>query len=120
MIVKAADFMDDICRPKSRDAKFCVSRGGICCYCQRFIEWVYWYGLDVRRKILRLYMGDMLLLSADYWMGVLAWVGRETQDFASLLEGYAAIVSGLLNGCIGMGWTGDARFCVSTGRTPSV
>ena len=27
MSVEAADFMDDICRPKSRDAKFCVSRG---------------------------------------------------------------------------------------------
>ena len=35
-------FMDDIRRPKSRDAKFCVSRGVICCYCQRIIEWVYW------------------------------------------------------------------------------
>ena len=59
----------------------------------------------MRRKILRLYWGDMLLLPADYWMGVLAWVGRETQDFASLQGGYAAIVSGLLNGCIGVGRT---------------
>ena len=53
-------------------------------------------------------------------MGVLAWVACETQDFASLQGGYAAIASGLLNGCIDMGWTGDARFCVSTGRTPLV
>ena len=36
-------------------------------------------------------------------MGVLAWVGRETQDFVSLLGVYAVIASGLLNGCIGMG-----------------
>ena len=61
MIVEAADFMDDIRRPKSRDAKFYVSRGGICCYCQRFIEWVYWHWLDVRRKILRLYWADARL-----------------------------------------------------------
>ena len=53
-------------------------------------------------------------------MDVLVWVARETQDFASLHGAYAVIVSGLLNGCIGMGRTGDARFCVSTGRTPSV
>ena len=71
MIVKAADFMDDICRPKSRDAKFCVSRGGICCYCQRFIEWVYWYGLDVRRKILCLYWADAVGLMC----GVVRMVG---------------------------------------------
>ena len=62
----------------------------------------------------------MLLLSADYWMGVLALAGRETQDFASLQGGYAAIASGLLDGCIGIGWTGDERFCVSSGRTPLV
>ena len=62
----------------------------------------------------------MLFLPADYWMGVLALAGRETQDFASLQGGYADIASGLLNGCIGIGWTGDARFCVSTGRTPLV
>ena len=42
----------------------------------------------------------------------------ETQDFASLQGGYAAIVSGLLNGCIGMGCSGDARFCVSTWLSP--
>ena len=53
-------------------------------------------------------------------MGVLVWAGRETQDFASLLGVYAVIASGLLDGCIGIGWTGDARFCVSTGRTPLV
>ena len=29
----------------------------------------------------------MLLLPADYWIGVLALAGRETQDFASLLGG---------------------------------
>ena len=27
MSAEAADFMDDICRPKIRDAKFCVSTG---------------------------------------------------------------------------------------------
>ena len=46
----------------------------------------------------------MLLLPADYWMGVLALAGRETQDFASLQGGYAVIASGLLDGCIGIGW----------------
>ena len=70
---------------ESRDARFCVSRRGICDYCQRFVEWVYWYWRNVRRKILRLYWGDMLLLTAVCWMSVLAWAGRETQDFASLL-----------------------------------
>ena len=48
-------------------------------------------------------------------MGVLAWVGRETQDFASHKGVYAAIASGLLDGCIGIGRTGDAKFCVSQG-----
>ena len=41
---------------KSRDAKSCVSQGGICDYCQAY-----------------------------YWMSVLLWEGRETQHFASLL-----------------------------------
>ena len=40
---------------KSRDARFCVSQGRICIYCQ----WRYSMGIlawqDVRRKILRLY-----------------------------------------------------------------
>ena len=36
---------------------------------------------------MRLYRGYMLLLPADYWMGVLVLAGRETQDFASLLGG---------------------------------
>ena len=47
-------------------------------------------------------------------MSILVWAARETQDFASLLGAYAVIASGLLNGGIGMGRTGDARFCVST------
>jgi len=42
----------------------------------------------------------------------------ETQDFASHKGVYAAIASGLLDGCIGIGWTGDARFCVSTWLSP--
>ena len=48
-------------------------------------------------------------------MSVLVWAERETQNFASLLGRYAVIDSGLLNECIGMGRTGDARFCVSQG-----
>ena len=64
--------------------------------------------------------GVYAVIASGLWMGVLALAGRETQDFASLQGGYAAIVSGLLNGCIGMGCSGDARFCVSTGRTPLV
>ena len=51
-------------------------------------------------------------------MSVLVWAERETEDFASLLGRYAVIDSGLLNECIGMGRTGDARFCVSTGLVP--
>ena len=46
---------DDIRCFKSRDARFCVSQGRICIYCQ-------W----------------------RYSMRILAWAGRETQDFASL------------------------------------
>ena len=42
----------------------------------------------------------------------------ETQNFASLLRGYAFIVIGLSHVHVGVGGTGDARFCVSTGRTP--
>ena len=51
-------------------------------------------------------------------MSVLVLAERETQNFASLLGRYAVIDSGLLNECIGMGRTGDARFCVSTGLAP--
>ena len=39
----------------------------------------------------------------------------ETQNFASLLRGYAFIVIGLSHVHVGVGGTGDARFCVSTG-----
>ena len=46
---------DDIRCFKSRDARFCVSQGDICVYCQWRYSWVYCYGLLVRRKILRLY-----------------------------------------------------------------
>ena len=42
----------------------------------------------------------------------------ETQNFASHEGLYAVIVSGLLNGCIGVGRTGDARFCNAIGLTP--
>ena len=118
MSVEAADFMDDIGRPKRRDARFCVSRGSICCYCQRIIEWVYWYGLLVRRKILRLYWAVAIEYDGYYHVLYSLRAKVETQNFASHEGVYAAIVSGLLNGCIVMGRTGDARFCVSTGRTP--
>ena len=39
---------------------------------------------------------------------------RETQDFASLLGRNAMKEGRVLILYIGMGWTGDARFCVST------
>ena len=42
----------------------------------------------------------------------------ETQNLASHKGVYAIIVSILLNECIDMGRTGDARFCVSTGLAP--
>ena len=42
----------------------------------------------------------------------------ETKDFASHEGVYAIIVKLLLNEYIAMAWTGDARFCVSTGLTP--
>ena len=42
----------------------------------------------------------------------------ETQDFASHKGVYAAIASGLVDGCIGIGWTGDARFCNAIGLSP--
>ena len=56
----------------------------------------------------------MHLLSTYYCVRKSVWVARETQDFASLLGVHAVIASGILNECIGMGRTGDARFCVST------
>ena len=49
-------------RIKSRDAKFCVSQGGICFCCLRCVVCWCRYGLDVRRKILRLYRLAPLLL----------------------------------------------------------
>ena len=59
------------------DARFCVSTGGICCYCQRFIEWVYWHWLDGRRKILRLYWADAVGLM--WWSGArgVLWLRRD-------------------------------------------
>ena len=44
----------------------------------------------------------------------------ETQNFASLLRGYAFIVIGLSHVHVGVGGTGDAKSCVSTGLTPSL
>ena len=41
----------------------------------------------------------------------------ETQNFASLLRGYAFVGGGLLCVYVDMGCSGDARFCVSTGGT---
>ena len=42
----------------------------------------------------------------------------ETQNFASLLRENAFIVIGLSHVYVGVGGTGDARFCVSTGLAP--
>ena len=39
----------------------------------------------------------------------------ETQNLASHKQGYAFIVCDVLFAGVAMGWTGDARFCVSTG-----
>ena len=74
----------------------------------------------MRRKILQ--RNRAVAVGYDgYYHGLYSLFAKvETQDFASLQGGYAAIASGLLDGCIGIGWTGDARFCVSTGRTPLV
>ena len=59
------------------DARFCVSTGGICCYCQRIIGWVYWHWLDGRRKILRLYWADAVGLM--WWSGArgVLWLRRD-------------------------------------------
>ena len=47
-------------------------------------------------------------------MRMLVWAGRETQDFASLLWLNAYVFSVLWHAHVGMGYSGDARFCVST------
>ena len=72
----------------------------------------------MRRKILQRNRADVVGYDG-YYHGLYSLCTKvETQDFASHEGVYAAIVSGLLNGCIGMGRMGDARFCVSTGLTP--
>ena len=59
----------------------------------------------MRRKILQ--RNRAVAVGYDgYYHGLYSLFAKvETQDFASLQGGYAAIVSGLLNGCIGVGRT---------------
>ena len=49
-----------------------------------------------------------------------AILARETQDLASLLRENAFIVIGLSHVHVGVGGTGDAKSCVSTGLAPSL
>ena len=53
-------------------------------------------------------------------MRMLVWAGRETQDFASLLWLNAYVFSVLWHAHVGMGYSGDAKFCVSRGRNAYV
>ena len=72
---------------KSRDARFCVSRGSICDYCQAIIEWVYCYGKDGRRNILRL-----------YWAYAIEWMMRSIRMICAACN------------------SRDAKSCVSRGK----
>ena len=95
---------------KSRDAKSCVSQGS---------------SANIVIGLSHAYIamdcsGDSWNedLESNYKQHQLNCRGRETQDFASLLRGYAFIVSGLFHIYVGMGCSGDAKFCVSTGLAP--
>ena len=131
----------------SRDAKSCVSRGGICDYCQHIIAWVYRYKKDGRRKILRLYwayaiewmMRSIRMICAGcnsrdakscvsregicdycqayYWMSVLLWEGRETQDFASLPGSRHWVNDEELKAICAACNSRDAKSCVSQANT---
>ena len=72
----------------------------------------------MRRKILRLYLA-VAVEYGGYFHGLYSLFAKvETQNLASHEGLYAVIASGLLNGCIGVGRTGDARFCNAIGLTP--
>ena len=71
----------------SRDAKSCVSQGGICDYCQAY-----------------------------YWMSVLLWEGRETQHFASLLGLRHWVNDEELKAICAACNSRDAKSCVSRGK----
>ena len=79
---------------------------------------MYWYGSDVRRKILRLYRADAVEYVRIVLRVIFAACKSRDAKFCVSQGVCAVIVSGLLHECIGMGRTGDARFCVSTGLAP--
>ena len=58
-----------------RDAKFCVSRGRNAYVLSVFIACACWYGLDGRRKILRLYLVECVcfqrIIACACWYGLL-------------------------------------------------
>ena len=132
---------------KSRDAKSCVSQGGKAFVSSIFIACVYCNGLFGRRKILRLYWADAIKYIRKNQGYYMRSTKVETQNFASH-EGKSIYSSAYncLQDCYGvdgrrkilrlykqgkhlfpaysshayvaMDCSGDARFCVSTGRTP--
>jgi len=78
MLLLPADYWMGVLALAGRETQdFASLQGGIFCYCQRIIEWVYLYGLLVRRKILRLYWADAVGLM--WWSGArgVLWLRRD-------------------------------------------
>ena len=87
-----------------------------------FVDTLYHYTLiaKVETQDFASHKGVVLISEVIICMMNCAIPACETQNFASLLRGYAFIVIGLSHVYVGVGGTGDARFCVSTGLTPSL
>jgi hypothetical protein len=85
-----------------------------------FVDTVYHYSLQgkVETQNLASHKEVVLISEVIICMMNCAIPACETQNFASLLRGYAFIVIGLSHVYVGVGGTGDARFCVSTGLAP--
>ena len=103
---------------KSRDAKSCVSQARKAFVLSVFTASVYCHGLDVRRKILRLYRADAIEYITKNKGYHTHSTKVETQNLASHKQRKQLFSPYLSHAYIAMGWTGDARFCVSTGHAP--
>ena len=99
----------------SGDARFCVSTEEVCDDRREVIDITYWHGLDGRRKILRLYFRGASIINTVYlYIKIMAPACRDAKSCVS--RGRDELADGMiLISYTAMGWTGDARFCVSTG-----
>ena len=84
------------------------------------VDTVYHYTLTakVETQDFASHKGVVLISEVIIYMMNCAIPACETQNFASLLRENAFIVIGLSHVHVGVGGTGDARFCVSTGLAP--